>query len=236
MYAVVSGIHKASGTVVPEKRGNGYCARMNVSMEKVTALGFIDVQVLVNGTIFTGKTIEPIKTAKDPYQNIDFGVPFTKRPTGLMFDYKTIVSSEQWVWHAKGLAKPKKMDGHDECAAFLFLQKRWEDANGNLHALRVGTAYERFTTTQKCWVNDHIVPVRYGDITKEQDYEAFMGLTDYMRAFNSKGKIVPVVEEGWASPDTTPTHMIIMLTSGIYEAFIGHEGNVFWVDNVRLVY
>lgn len=235
-YAVVSGIHKASGTVVPEKRGNGYCARMDVKMETVTALGFIDVRVLVNGTIFTGKTIEPIKTAKDPYQNIDFGVPFTRRPKALMFDYKAVVSDEQWVWQAKGLGRPKKIAGHDECAAFLFLQKRWEDKDGNIHAKRVGTAYERYTKTQPTWVNNHQIPIRYGDITKQPGYESYMGLTNQMRALNSKGKIVPIEEEGWADASETPTHMIIMLSSGIYEAFIGHEGNVFWIDNVKLVY
>jgi hypothetical protein len=52
---------------------------------------------------------------------------------------------------------------------------------------------------------------------------------------NSRGKMTPILEEGW---DATlePTHMVIMLTSGKYEAFVGKEGNVLWVDNVNLVY
>ena len=52
---------------------------------------------------------------------------------------------------------------------------------------------------------------------------------------NSKGKIVPIQEEGW---DATlePTHIVIMLTAGKCEAFVGQDGNVLWVDNVRLAY
>ena len=53
---------------------------------------------------------------------------------------------------------------------------------------------------------------------------------------NSKGKIVPIQEDGWSEPDETPTHAILMLTSGCYNAFFGHDGNVMWVDNVKLVY
>ena len=48
-------------------------------------------------------------------------------------------------------------------------------------------------------------------------------------------EVVLIEEEGW---DATlePTHLVIMLTSGKYEAFVGKEGNVLWVDNVSLVY
>ena len=235
-YAVVAGMHKASGTVTPEKRGNGYCARMDVSLDDVKAIGVINLKVLVNGTIFTGRTIEPIKSAKDPYQNIDFGVPFTRRPSALMFDYKAVVSEERTVTQATGSSSVKQIEGHDECAVSLILQKRWEDADGNIHALRVGTAYERIAKTQKEWVNGHTIPVHYGDITRESFYHSSMKLDSQMRAMNSKGKIVPIQEEGWASPDETPTHIILNFSSGIYEAFIGHAGNTFWVDNVKLVY
>ena len=44
-----------------------------------------------------------------------------------------------------------------------------------------------------------------------------------------------ILEEGWDGT-LEPTHMVIMLTSGKYEAFVGHAGNVLWVDNVNLVY
>ncbi|MBQ9705472.1 MAG: PCMD domain-containing protein [Paludibacteraceae bacterium] len=240
-YAKVSGIEKGSGTLRPEYRdaANGWCCRMDSKLETVTALGIIDVRVLVSGTLFTGKTIEPIRTQKDPYQNIDFGVPFTKRPAALVFDYKAKVSPDQTILIAKGFGKPKKIAGHAEAQVLMVLQKRWEDAGGNIFAERVGTAFERITKDQDEWVNRHEVPILYGDLTDTQlfrTYEASMGLCLPMRAMNSKGKIVPVKEVGWAAPGTAPTHMIINLASGYHEAFVGYDGNTFWVDNVGLMY
>ena len=235
-YANVSGIEKAAGTMTPEKRENGgTCCRLDVELLGVQVLGFIDIQVLVPGTLFTGRNLEPITTAKDPYQNIDFGVPFTGRPSALMFDYKCIVSPEQWVWYAKGLAKPKKQEGHDEVEAYIYLQHRWEDEKGHIHSIRVGTGYVRFTESQETWVNGYRLPIHYGDITGEEWYEDYMGFKEMQRTMNSKGKVVLIQEEGWDA-NLEPTHMVIMLTSGRYEAFVGKAGNVFWVDNVSLVY
>lgn len=235
-YANVIGIEKAAGTVYPEPREDGgTCCRLDVSLLDVRVMGMIDLQVLVAGTLFTGRTIEPVTSAKNPYRNIDFGVPFTKRPTALMFDYKAIISPEDWIWYAKGAGKPKKQQGHDEAEAYVYLQHRREDAEGNIHAVRVGTGYERFAQSQPEWENDHRLPIHYGDISGEPWFEPYMGFNANMCAMNSKGKIVPVQEEGWDG-SLTPTHIVVMLTAGKYEAFVGHAGNVLWVDNVRLAY
>ena len=95
-YANIIGIEKAAGTMTPELREDGgTCCRLDVDMLGVRVLGMIDIQVLVSGTLFTGRNLEPITTAADPYQNIDFGVPFTGRPSALMFDYKCIVEQER---------------------------------------------------------------------------------------------------------------------------------------------
>ncbi len=236
VWAHVAGIHKASGTTRPERRDDGFCARLDVRMEEVVVFGFIDIQVLVAGTLFTGQTIEPIRSQGDPYQNIDFGVPFTERPTALMLDYKANVSPEHIITFAKGFGKPKDREGWGCPEIFMFLQKRWEDEKGNIYAQRVGTAYYRVEKSQPTWHNDFRLPVHYGDISCEPFYRDYMKLTDFRRSKNSSGKIVPVQEIGWAKPDEKPTHMIIMLTSDFNEAFIAHEGNTLWVDNVRLVY
>ncbi len=237
-YAKVSGVEKASGTVRPEYRDkeNGYCCRMDSKLEELTALGIIDMKLLVAGNIFTGRSIEPIKTAKDPYQNMDYGVPFTKRPAALVFDYKATISPENTITFAKGTGKPKMIEGHDEAQVFCLLQKRWEDSEGNIHALRVGTAFERINKDQKTWVNNHQTPIHYGDITKKSFYKDYMKLDNVMRARNSKGQIVPIQEEGWAAEGTTPTHIIISFGSGCYEAFVGREGNTLWIDNIKLLY
>lgn len=235
-YADVIGIEKAACTASPEKREDGgTCCRLDCSMLEVRVMGMIDIEVLAAGTLFTGSTLEPITTAKDPYKNINFGVPFTGRPIALQFDYKCLISPENWVWYAKGMSKPKKQEGHDEAEAYLYLQHRWEDAEGNIHAVRVGTAYERFSKSQTVWQNGHRVPVHYGDITHESWYKDYMGFNTMERALNSKGKMVPIQEDGWDAA-AEPTHIVIMLTAGKYEAFVGHAGNVLWVDNVGLVY
>lgn len=235
-YANIIGIEKAAGTMTPEAREEGgTCCRLDVDLLGVRVMGMIDIEVLVAGTLFTGRNLEPITTAADPYQNIDFGVPFTGRPSALQFDYKCIISQEDWVWFAKGGAKPKKKDGMDEAEAYIYLQHRWEDEKGKIHSIRVGTGYERFSKDQLEWVNGHRVPIHYGDITNEPWYEDYMGFKNIERAVNSRGRVVLVQEEGW-DETLEPTHMVIMLTSGKYEAFVGKAGNVLWVDNVSLVY
>lgn len=235
-YAKVAGIEKGSCTASPERSHNGgVCARLEVKMQEVRVLGMIDISVIAAGTLFWGRTLEPVTSAKDPYRYLDMGVPFTKRPAYLMFDYRCNVSPEQWVWVAKGFSAPKKQQGHDECEVYMFLQKRWETPDGKIHAVRVGTAYERYAKTQTAWVDNHRVKIHYGDITKEAFYKSYMGFVKPFRSVNSKGKNVPVAEEGWDG-NATPTHAVLMMTSSKYEAFTGHEGNTLWIDNVRLVY
>ena len=46
--AIVAGIVKTNNTVYPEKRGDGYCARIETHIEKVKALGFA-VKLDTNG-------------------------------------------------------------------------------------------------------------------------------------------------------------------------------------------
>lgn len=48
--------------------------------------------------------------------------------------------------------------------------------------------------------------------------------------------MVPVVEEGWDSPDARPTHLIVMFSAGSGEPFTGTPGLTLWVDNVGLQY
>ena len=236
VYAKVAGIVKASNSVEPEKRGDGTCVRMDTKIESVKVMGFIDISVLVSGSIFTGQTIEPIKSADDPYCNLDFGIPFTKKPKALVLDYKCKISKNDYVMKVPGIGS-KRINGIQDKAEFIvYLQKRWEDGKGNIHALRIGTARVQLDHDQLEWQNGYQVPIHYGDISKTSYYQNFMKLNGPYRALNSKGKVTPIFEEGWGSPDDVPTHIIIMLTAGNQGAFIGTEGNTLWVDNVRLLY
>ena len=66
-----------------------------------------------------------------------------------------------------------------------------------------------------------------------------MGLLNGNKAYharNSKGKMVPVQEEGWDDENATPTHMIVMCSAGSGTAFEGQLGMELWVDNIGLAF
>jgi len=236
-YAKVMGVEKASGTTRPERRGNGWCARLDCKLDSVVAMKVIDLKVLVAGTLFTGRTLEPVtmKGANDPYSVIDMGVPFKRHPVALRLDYKAVVENSNVITYAKATSNPRQKEGRDCAEMIVLLQHRWEDADGKIHARRVGTAYERIYNTVPTWQNDHTIPIRWGDITMQPDFKDYEGLNGHkFKAMNSQGKMVDIVEESYGLE--APTHIIIFLTSGRYEAFVGHAGNTLWVDNVRLVY
>ena len=126
----------------------------------------------------------------------------------------------------------------DMADCVLYLQKRWEDADGNILAKRVGTMVQRFNRNTG-WVNNAKFTIHYGDITKQSFYKSYMGLTtgDFVKyARNSKGKLVKIQEVGWADANETPTHIVLAFNSSHGGAYIGSEGNTLWVDNVRLCY
>ncbi|MCM1199503.1 MAG: hypothetical protein NC308_11500, partial [Clostridium sp.] len=132
----------------------------------------------------------------------------------------------------------KTLDYPDYPEICIILQKRWEDRDGNVHALRVGTGHERLMENVTQWVNGHELEVKYGDITSSPYYKEYMSLqtdpdTAY-HAINSKGKNVAVVEEGWAGPGVEPNFLIIKFLASCNEAFYGGVGNILWIDNVRL--
>lgn len=238
-YACPAGIDKGSNTVGPERRGSGHCARLDTRMEAVKVLGGINMELLVQGSLFLGAVVEPVKSTNDPYASIDVGIPFTGRPKALMLDYKATVSPEHRILTADGFGKKKWRTGHDEPEVYVYLQKRWEDKNGKIYARRVGTMRYRITATTDGWQNGVRLDIHYGDISTESYFRKYMGLYPdggQFKARNSRGKMVPVTETGWAEPDETPTHVVLMITSGCYPVFTGHPGNTLWVDNVRWVY
>ena len=237
IMANVIGIIKGSNSVFPEKRGDGYCARMSGIMEKVKGLGMINMEVLVQGTILSGYFQEPIRDTKGAYSKMDCGIPFTGRPSAVRYDYKAEVGNP--VVRSTGFSPQKELGGEDYAFIAVYLQRRTEDSDGNVYAERVGTAYKMFKEDRQEWVNGEVLPIKYGDITSEPDFIPEMDLKNgdivyYCR--NSKGEIVPVRENGWASPDEQPTHIIIWLSSSCGEAFYGGLGNTFWVDNFELLY
>ena len=143
IMANVMGIVKGSNSVFPERRGDGYCARLSVVMEKVRVLGIIDMEVLVQGTILSGYFHEPIRDTKGAYSKMDCGIPFTGRPSAVRYDYKAEVGKP--VVRSTGFSPKKRLGGADYAFIAVYLQRRTEDADGNVIAKRVGTAFKLFT-------------------------------------------------------------------------------------------
>ncbi len=237
VYAKVAGVVKTNVSVYPDKHQGGQCAKLTTHIVSAKAIGVINISVLATGSIFLGTLIEPITGSKNPMSKMSIGVPFTKKPKAVKFDYKYNSPSAERI-RETGFSKRQKVAGKDMGQVTCFLQKRWEDAEGNIHALRVGTMRHRFS--QNCdWKEGQSFAIHYGDITGESFYKDWMGLTSGGETFyslNSKGKNVPVSEEGWASADETPTHIILKFDSSHGGAYVGTIGNTLWVDNVKLVY
>ena len=200
-------------------------------------MGMINMDVTCQGAIMIGELPEPITTTKDPMSKVLYGVPFTGCPKAVRLDYKADVAHE--VIRGTGFSKLKPMGYVDAAEITVMLQKRWEDEDGNVHALRVGTAIERIAEDIPEWINGHELVIGYGDITSRPDYKDYMGLkTDPQTAYhaiNSKGRNVMILEEGWAPEGTRPTHLLIHAISSCGQAFYGGVGNTLWIDNVEIV-
>lgn len=237
-YARVSGVTKTSCTVQPDASWDGsQCARLETKIEELKVLG-INIKILVSGCIFFGRIFEPIPTASSPYSKMNWGIPFTDRPSALVLDYKSAMPNKGTVTKCK-ITSHSTYQGDDAHEITFVLQKRWEDADGRIHALRVGTAMTRIEQPSDGWVKEFRVPVIYGNATRSPRYKNYMslgpkGITYY--AANSKGKVVKIQEEGWAAPGETPTHAMLIITASVHEAFVGTLGNTIWIDNVALEY
>lgn len=113
VMARVAGITKTNTSVFPEKRGDGFCARMDTRMESVKVFGIVDITVLAAGSIFLGNVHEPIKGTKNPQKMLNSGIPFTKKPIAIQFDYKVKMSDREKRIRATGFSKITDVEGKD---------------------------------------------------------------------------------------------------------------------------
>ena len=237
VMAKVMGIVKTNNSVFRDTHGSGYCAKMTTHIETCKVLGLMNIKVLAAGSIFLGDMKEPITGTKDGPRALNWGIPFTQRPKALRFDYRVQVPGTKNRIRQTGFSKASTVAGPDYCIAVLYLQKRHEDAKGNITAQRVGTMVVKYGRSTGGWVNGATYEIHYGNITGKPFYDAStMGLrsTDYAR--NSKGKNVIVRETGWAAATDAPTHIILQFSSSHGGAYVGTVGNTLWIDNVGLVY
>lgn len=240
VMAKVAGITKVSTAVFPDEHGaHDKCAKLTTMIDSCTALGIVNVRVVVAGTLFLGQMLEPVKSTSNPYSKMEMGVPFTKHPEALVYDYKLMIPSTGTITYSSGFGKKRETPGCDKAEVFVLLQRRWEDEDGNLYAKRVGTGRELLAKATNGWENGHKLKVNYGDISHEPYFKKNMGLIPEAKSYyarNSKGKMVPVKEVGWDDPQATPTHIIVMFSSGSGEPYTGTLGMTMWVDNVGLAY
>lgn len=231
-YAVVSGITKVSCSVTPDKGPTGTCAKLETKMANVKVAGVINVNALAQGSLFWGRTLEPITGTKNPYAFIDWGIPFTNHPDALVLNIKSSIPNT-----GKIIRNNREVSGYDEAEILLILQYRWEDEDGKVHAKRVGTACCRIGKSEG-WKQLRL-PVLYGDISRTSSFKDYMGLKtgeNSLYAVNSKGSKSVILEEGWADAGSPVTHAILSITSGSCGAFTGALGNTIWVDNVKFEY
>lgn len=234
-YAKVLGVETVTVTATPEKRGNGYCCKLETKLHTISAIG-INFSAVATGCVFTGTTADPMTSefTTDPRSAINMGVPFRKRPTAMILDYKAKILNGEVIF-ANSSTTTKRPNDRDAAQITLLLQHRWEE-NGRIFAYRVGTASQRISQTTKNWVNNHRIDIRYGDITGRNDYKPWEALSRKThKAKNKAGRMVFIEEKGWRD-DLEPTHIIIMISSGCLPPFTGCIGNTLWVDNIRLVY
>lgn len=237
VMAKVAGVVKTNTSVFPERRGNGMCARLETRYESVKVFGLVDIEVIAAGSVFLGAVHEPIKGTKNPQAMLQSGVPFTKKPKALRFDYKIKAAPEKDRVRSTGFSRKSVIAGQDSLAVILLLQKRWEDTEGNVYSKRVGTMVQRYTQSTPDWINNATYPILYGNISSNAEYKPYMRIQVEERyTLNSMGKSVPIREVGWAEPGEAPTHMVLQFTSSHGGAYIGSPGNTFWIDNVKLIY
>lgn len=238
VWAKVSGVTKTNISVYRDNHpGHGHCAKLYTHIVEAKVLGIINIKVLAAGSIFLGNTIQPITDTKNPMAKLNAGIRFTKRPKAIVFDYKTHIVKGNRI-RQNGITKGSAVAGQDMADCILYLQKRWEDAKGNIYAKRVGTMVHRFSSSTN-WRNNQSFTIHYGDIRQQGFYNSAWALTSgavtkYAR--NSKGRMVPVKEVGWAAANETPTHLVLQFDSSHGGAYVGTVGNTLWVDNVRLAY
>lgn len=235
VLAKPAGITKASVAVFPEERpGQGKCARLECKFDHCKAAGIANIEVIVGGTIYLGELIEPVKNTKNPYSKLNMGMPFTKCPEALRFDYKFLLPESKERIYAPGLGRKKTLPGVDNGETVVVLQRRWEDKDGNIYAHRVGTARETYSRTTSGWVNGHDLKIVYG-----KSGEKIKPLLPEAKSYyskNSQGKMVPVREVGWDAPGTAPTHAIVIFSAAAGDPYTGTPGLTLWIDNVGWAY
>lgn len=163
-------------------------------------------------TMFTGEFTTGFPSATDPRSNIDFGTPFTGRPSAFRVDYRYLPGDS--YEDADGTALP----GGDQCDIYVLLEKRIDD-----QIERIGTGWFRsdgevtdFTTLE--------VDIKYGELTSADPEFAYANIR------SDEGEV-------WGDPNDPVTHItVVFSSSALGDFFTGAIGSELWVNNFELEY
>lgn len=106
--------------------------------------GYHEREGVGRGCLYLGRFLEPAKNSSETWGQIVCGIPFHQKPTSLLFDYKVKLSGDPNRIKLSGFSKRSEVNGIDMPLVNLFLQKRWEDKDGNIYAKRIGTLVIRW--------------------------------------------------------------------------------------------
>ena len=118
--AKVAGVVKTNTSVFPERRDNGWCARLETRMESVKVFGLVDIEVVAAGPFFSERCTNRMQGTKNPQAMLNSGVAFTKKPKALRFDYKVKLAPEKNRIRSTGFSRKSTVAGQDSIAAIPF--------------------------------------------------------------------------------------------------------------------
>ncbi len=195
----------AAPNTLPLDLGNGDLAAKMVS---VKAPIFVRMAA---GTLYTGNFItEGIPSIDDPRSNINFGTPFTARPSAFQVDYRCLPGEEYQD------ADGNDLPGSDQADLYLLLEKREGD-----QVERIGTAWFRSDSRVEEWTTVE-VPVKYGRLTEDDPEFEYANIRE---------------GESWGDPDAAPTHIVVVFSSSaLGDFFTGAIGSELYVNNFQLLY
>lgn len=168
----------------------------------------IGITGIASATIYTGRFELNLD---NPASSAILGVPFDKRPSNFSFNYKYTPGDKYEQYDG---AKGTEINGTDSCLVYMYLQKR----EGS-KIERIGTAAMQSSETISEWTSKTL-SVTYGEISNP-----------------TAGFKLRPEETGWASAETTPTHIIIVFaSSSAGDYFRGAIGSLMYVDEISIKY
>lgn len=188
----------------PEDLGGGDFAARMVSVRAPLLVR------MAAATLYTGSFTDGFPNPSDPRSNIDFGTPFTARPSGFRVEYRYLPGAE--YLDADGNPLP----GGDQADLYVLLERREGD-----QIARVGTGWLRSGDAVTEWTPVE-VPIKYGPLSATDPEFEYANIRP---------------GETWADSGARPTHItVVFSSSALGDFFTGAIGSELWVNDFELVY